>query len=86
MKKKIESFEDGLARLEEIVAALEDRSTGLDQAMAAFKEGLELSRALKKKLADAAGKIELLSKDLAGQPVVEPLDAEGMEGGGDDGQ
>lgn len=84
MKKKTETFEEGLARLEDIVAALEDRNTGLDRALTAFEEGLTLSRALRKRLDEAAGKIEILTKDLAGRPVTAPFDLDDYESADDD--
>ena len=74
MKKKEPSFEEGLARLEELVGRLEDRRLGLDQALAAFEEGLSLSAVLKKKLDEAAGRVEKLTRDLAGRPLGEPLE------------
>ena len=76
MKKKDLAFEEGLARLEELVGRLEDRRLGLDQALAAFEEGLILSAALKNKLDEAAGRVEKLTRDLAGRPLAEPLDLE----------
>jgi len=75
MKKKEPAFEEGLARLEKLVSQLEDhRLLGLDQALAAFEEGLNLSAALKKKLDEAAGRVEQLSRDLAGRPLASPLE------------
>lgn len=91
MKKKEASFEDGLARLEELVADLEDRTLGLDRGLAAFEEGLALSAALKKKLEAAAGRVEILTRDLGGRPLARPFDpaeysgaVEDDEGDGDD--
>lgn len=77
MKKKELSFEEGLARLEDLVAGFEDRNLGLDQALTAFEEGLKLSAALRKKLDEAAGRIEVLTKDLAGRPMSRPFDPTG---------
>jgi exodeoxyribonuclease VII small subunit len=74
MKKKEPTFEEGLTRLEDLVGRLEDRHLGLDQALAAFEEGLSLSAALRKKLDEAAGRVERLTRDLAGRPLAEPLD------------
>jgi len=87
MKKKEPPFEEGLARLEELVGRLEDRSLGLDQALAAFEEGLSLSAALRKKLDEAAGRVEKLTRDLAGRPLAEPLElkSEPVPEAGDDG-
>lgn len=66
MKKKEPTFEEGLGRLEELVAALEDRALSLDKALAAFEEGLTLSAALRRKLDEAAGKVEILTRNQAG--------------------
>ncbi len=79
MKKKAESFEEGLAKLEDIVAALENPATGLDRALTAFEEGLTLSRALRKKLDEAAQKVEILTRDLAGRPLAAPFDFDESE-------
>ncbi len=79
MKKKDASFEEGLARLEDLVESLEDRTVSLDRALAAFEEGLKLSSALRKKLDEAAGKVEILSRDLAGRPVTRPFGAESLD-------
>ena len=85
MKKKELSFEEGLTRLEELVEALEDRNLSLDKALASFEEGLTLSSALRQKLDDAAGKVELLTRDLAGRPSARPFDCEdGDEPGADE--
>ena len=88
MKKKEPSFEEGLARLEDLVLALEDRTLDLDKALAAFEEGLTLSAALRRKLDEAAGKVEILTRDLAGRPQArpwEPGQAEADEDDDDDG-
>lgn len=66
MKKKEATFEEGLARLEELVSSLEDRTLSLDKSLAAFQEGLSLSSSLRRKLDEAAGKVEILTRDLAG--------------------
>lgn len=66
MKKKEATFEEGLARLEELVSSLEDRTLSLDKSLAAFEEGLNLSSTLRRKLDEAAGKVEILTRGLAG--------------------
>ncbi|MDR2947461.1 MAG: exodeoxyribonuclease VII small subunit [Candidatus Adiutrix sp.] len=73
MKKKDIKFETGLARLEELVADLEDRGLSLDKALASFEEGLALSTLLRQKLDEAAGKVELLTRDAAGRPATQPF-------------
>lgn len=73
MKKKEPTFEEGLARLEDLVSSLEDRTLSLDKALAAFEEGLSLSSALRRKLDEAAGKVEILTRDLAGGLEARPF-------------
>ena len=85
MKKKEPSFEEGLTRLEDLVMALEDRTLGLDKALAAFEEGLALSAALRKKLDEAAGKVEILTRDLAGRPMARPWESGGPSFDSEDG-
>lgn len=80
MKKKEPSFEEGLARLEELVLSLEDRSLNLDKALAAFEEGLSLSAILRKKLDEASGKVEMLTRDLAGRPSARPFAGDNLNG------
>jgi len=74
MKKKEPTFEEGLNRLEELVSALEDRALSLDKALAAFEEGLTLSAALRRKLDEAAGKVEILTRNQAGGLDSQPFD------------
>ena len=75
-----------MARLEELVNSLEDRALGLDQALAAFEEGLTLSAALRKKLDEAAGRVEILTRDMAGRPLARPFEPEAGPGGEMDGE
>ena len=60
MTKK--TFETQLARLEEIVAALEAEQTDLDASVKLFEEGLTLSRELSKKLEDIKFKVSALKR------------------------
>ena len=77
MKKKELPFEEGLKRLEELVDSLEERDLGLDKALAAFEEGLTLSAGLRKKLDDATGKMEILSRDLGDKLTARPWEQGG---------
>ena len=51
-------FEKGIGRLEEIVSALENGGTKLEDSIEIYKEGIELAAALSKKLADAEEKLK----------------------------
>ena len=60
-----QSFEETLARLEEVTAALEDPETGLQEAIVLFEEGTRLALACKKKLEAAEQRVEKLKVSLA---------------------
>lgn len=63
-RKKAEtvSFEDGLKRLETIVEQLESGDLPLDQTVALYKEGMELSK-------NCAGQLKKVQQDV--QKIVE---------------
>ena len=68
------SFDDGLDRLEALGQQLESGSLGLEEALARFEEGVQLSQALQKQLAEAQRRVEVLKAGLGGEYRVEPLD------------
>lgn len=55
--KKETTFESAMGRLEEIVAALENGDSSLDETMTLFDEGIRLSEFCNKKLTAAEQKI-----------------------------
>ncbi len=68
------SFDDGLDHLESLVQQLETGSLSLEDALARFEEGVQLSQVLQKQLAEAQRKVELLKAGLGGEYRAEPLD------------
>ncbi len=56
------TFEESVARLEEIVRELEAGSVGLDESLKLYEEGISLVRACNKKLDAAEQKIKLLAE------------------------
>lgn len=54
------TFEERLARLEEIAVALEGDSVDLARALALFEEGIETLRAASKELSRAEAKVQKL--------------------------
>ena len=57
-------FEEALARLEAIVAQLENGGLSLEESMAQFEEGMRLNKLCQAKLREAEQKIErLVRKD-----------------------
>jgi exodeoxyribonuclease VII small subunit len=62
--KNNKSFEESIARLEEISEALESGELPLEDAIKLYEEGIDLSKACYKKLEEAELKITQLRKDL----------------------
>ncbi len=63
------TFEEALARLEELVRALENGTQGLDDSLALFEEGVSLVRLCTEKLDTAEQRVKILIKD--GDTLVE---------------
>ncbi len=69
------TFEQSLARLEQIVQQLENGRVDLDAALTGYEEGIRLLRQCHTLLERAERKIELLSGvDADGKPVTAPFD------------
>ncbi len=56
-------FEDKMKRLQEIVELLDDENTDLDKSIELYKEGLDLSKDLKKQLSSYESQIEEINHD-----------------------
>ena len=67
-KKKM-TFESALARLEEIVGAMESGDAMLDQSLSLFEEGIGLVKFCTKALDDAEQKVKILQRGENGEPV-----------------
>lgn len=68
------SFENGLERLEKIVEELEGGALTLEQTIARYEEGLELSRRLTHTLEKAERRIEELTENARGEPATRPME------------
>ena len=60
--KKEKSFEEAMARLEEIVRSLEGGTAALDDSLGLIEEGIALVKLCNAKLEGAEQKVMLLSK------------------------
>ena len=70
------SFEAALARLEEIVRALEKGEAPLDKSIELYQEGERLKRHCEARLRDAQARIEQIALGSDGQPTgLKPFDA-----------
>ncbi len=72
------TFETALARLEQIIAQLENADVPLEQAIAYVQEGDELARFCEEQLRAAEGKIYQLVERLEGV-ALEPVELEAEE-------
>lgn len=68
-----QEFEAALAELEALVAAMEDGSMPLEQSLAAYRRGVELTRVCQEKLAQAEQQVKVLEGDL-----LRPLDSSAL--------
>ena len=82
--KKEKSFEEAMARLEEIVAELEGEARGLEQQFALFQEGMELARFCEKKLGEVEKSVEIVLKDSEGEWKTAPFDPNPNPGAAED--
>jgi len=69
----VRKFEDALARLEVIVAELEQGELPMDASLKIFEEGVRLSKQCMKLLEDAEKKVEVLLQDADGKDLLQPL-------------
>jgi exodeoxyribonuclease VII small subunit len=67
-------FESALAELEGLVSKLESGDLSLDQSLACFKRGVELTRYCQSVLDEAQKTVELLASNADGQTGIEPSD------------
>lgn len=78
--EKALSFEGNLARLDDIVRALEDADLPLEKALQLYEEGMKLSEVCHNQLEEAEGRVEILRKRAGGKVVAEPFETEAKEG------
>ena len=73
------SFEESLARLESIVAAMESGDLGLDEMIAKFEEGQKLITRCQKRLTEVERRVEALVKNADGTVSTVPFDEKAVE-------
>lgn len=76
MAGKKMTFEQSIARLDEIVKALEKGDRPLEEALGLFEEGTGLIKACGKVLDDAERKVVKLQRGPDGEPVETPFEEE----------
>ena len=70
------SFEQSMEKLEEIVKELENENISQEESMEKFEMGIKLSSNCLKKLNEAEGKIEKLTRTKDGKLIADELDLE----------
>lgn len=63
MPGKIESYEDMMAKLEDIVNKMDGDNLSIDDSMKKYEEGMKLCSKMYKILRDAEGKINILTEE-----------------------
>ena len=76
MNQQNKTFEQNMARLEQIVRAMERGDVPLEESLKLFQEGTELVRTCGKLLDEAKLQVKKISVDEDGKPVEDPFDAE----------
>jgi exodeoxyribonuclease VII small subunit len=76
LSKKNNSFEESMARLEQIVRAMEQGNVPLEESLKLFQEGTELVRSCSKLLDDAQLHIQKVMTAADGSPVMEDFEDE----------
>ena len=71
MNEKNKSFEQNMARLEQIVRAMERGDVALEESLKLFQEGTELVRSCNKLLDDAQLQVKKIMTAPDGSPVEE---------------
>lgn len=74
MAKANKSFEESVARLEEIVRMLENGTATLDESLKLYEEGIALVRVCNQKLDSAEKKIKVLTETPDGSIEEKELD------------
>ncbi|MCD0504622.1 exodeoxyribonuclease VII small subunit [Bordetella petrii] len=69
-----QDFETALAELETLVAAMEDGSLPLEQSLAAYRRGVELTRVCQERLAQAEQQVKVLEDGL-----LRPMDPRALD-------
>ena len=77
MNEKNQSFEQNMARLEQIVRAMERGDVALEESLKLFQEGTQLVRSCSQLLDNAQLQIQKVLTAPDGSPVMEDIDDEG---------
>ena len=68
------NFEEAMKRLEEIVELMESPEMALEDLIARYEEGMKLAKICQERLAAAEKRIEIITRDSAGKPIVKEFE------------
>lgn len=69
------NFEQAMTRLEEIVEKMESGDLPLEDLIVRYEEGMKLVKICQERLASAEERIEMITRNSAGKPVVKDFAA-----------
>ena len=69
------NFEDAMHRLEKIVEQMETGKLPLEDLIVRYEEGMKLVKTCQERLAKAEQKIEIITRNSAGKPVIQEFEA-----------
>ncbi|HEX3818255.1 MAG TPA: exodeoxyribonuclease VII small subunit [Chthoniobacterales bacterium] len=69
------SFEEAMKRLEEIVEKMESGELPLEDLIVRYEEGVKLVKVCQERLTSAEERIEMITRNSAGKPVVKDFEA-----------
>jgi exodeoxyribonuclease VII small subunit len=73
-KPSEENFESAMARLEAIVMDMESDKLPLEDLLTRYEEGVKLVKVCEEKLSVAEKRIEIITRNAAGEPQIEGFD------------
>lgn len=76
MAKKKRTYEENMARMEEIASRLESQSVSLEASIQLYQEGMELALECRKALSEAETKVQQLRQDHLGSFETVPFTEE----------
>lgn len=69
------NFESAMDRLEAIVDEMESGKMQLEELIVRYEEGMKLVKTCQERLASAEQRIEIITRNHSGKPLVQPFEA-----------
>jgi len=75
-KSTEETFDNAMSRLEQIVEQMESAQLPLEELLTRYEEGVTLVKVCEQKLAAVEKRIEIITRNAAGEPQIEEFEPE----------